>query len=195
MICAVSIKFPFMERPMLRSTKLTAGVFLLSLAFITAPCLTTAQDAKGSHANPVIGTWKLQSFVREVLGTGERYNQLGEHPNGFIGYSPDGRMYVLIVAGDRVKPLGPSETDTERIQLYKSMIAYAGSYTIKGDKVIHHVDISWNGARAGTDQTRFFKVEGDTLTIKTAPNKSPIDGREGIGILVWERVLPSVAGQ
>jgi hypothetical protein len=96
-------------------------------------------------------------------------------------------MYVLIVAGDRAKPLGPSATDTERIQLYNSMIAYAGAYTIEGDKVIHHIDISWNATRTGTDETRFFKVDGDTLTIKTAPNKSPIDGREGIGILVWER--------
>ena len=29
--------------------------------------------------NPVLGTWKLKSFVREVLATGERYNQMGEH--------------------------------------------------------------------------------------------------------------------
>jgi Lipocalin-like domain len=64
------------------------------------------------------------------------------------------------------------------------MIAYEGTYTIDGDKVIHHVDISCT--YTGTDQVRFFKVEGDTLTIRTAPNKSPIDGREGVGILVWE---------
>ena len=51
--------------------------------------------------------------------------------------------------------------------------------------MIHHVDISWNGARTGTDQVRFYKIEGDTLTIRTAPNKSPIDGREGVGIIVW----------
>jgi hypothetical protein len=68
------------------------------------------------------------------------------------------------------------------------MIAYAGTYTIDGGKVIHHVDISWNGARTGTDQVRFYKLEGDTLTIRTAPIKSPIDGREGVGILVWEKV-------
>jgi len=30
--------------------------------------------------NPVVGTWRLKSFVREIVGTGERYNQLGEHP-------------------------------------------------------------------------------------------------------------------
>jgi hypothetical protein len=35
---------------------------------------------------------------------------------------------------------------------------------------------------------RFYTVEGDTLSIKTEPNKSPVDGREGIGILTFERV-------
>jgi lipocalin-like protein len=79
-------------------------------------------------------------------------------------------------------------TDEVRAKLHKSMIAYAGTYTIDGGKVIHHVDISWNGARTGTDQVRFYKLEGDTLTIKTAPNKSPIDGREGVRVIVWEKV-------
>jgi hypothetical protein len=50
------------------------------------------------------------------------------------------------------------------------------------------VDISWNEAWTGTDQVRFYKLDGNILTITTAPNKSPIDGREGRGVLVWEKV-------
>jgi Lipocalin-like domain len=68
------------------------------------------------------------------------------------------------------------------------MIAYAGTYAIEGGKVTHHLDISGNGPRTGSDQVRFYKLEGDTLTIRTAPNKSPIDGREGVGVLVFEGV-------
>jgi hypothetical protein len=45
--------------------------------------------------NPVVGTWRLKSFVREIAGTGERYNQVGEHPDGFLGYSKDSRMYAI----------------------------------------------------------------------------------------------------
>ena len=146
-----------------------------ALAFLLVPTGGLAED------NPVVGTWRLKSFFREIAGTGERYNQLGENPHGFLGYSSDGRMYAILVAGDRIKPHEEAPTDEERVKLHKSMIAYAGTYTIDGGKVIHHVDISWNGARTGTDQVRFFKLEGDTLTIKTAPNKSPIDGREGVG--------------
>jgi Lipocalin-like domain len=55
-------------------------------------------------------------------------------------------------------------------------------------KVIHHVDISWNEAWTGTDQVRFFKLDGNILTITTAPNKSPVDGRDGRTVLVWEKV-------
>ena len=35
---------------------------------------------------PLLGTWRLKSFVREVTGTAERYNQLGDHPDGYINY-------------------------------------------------------------------------------------------------------------
>ena len=51
----------------------------------------------------------------------------------------------------------------------------------------HHVDISWNEGWTGTDQVRFFKLDGNILTITGAPSKSPIDGREGRTILVWEK--------
>jgi Lipocalin-like domain len=52
--------------------------------------------------NPLLGTWKLKSWVREVTATGEEFNQMGEHPNGYLSYSADGRMYAIITA-DRIK--------------------------------------------------------------------------------------------
>jgi hypothetical protein len=97
-------------------------------------------------------------------------------------------MYAIFVAGDRIKPRDDIPTDAERIELFKTMIAYSGTYTVDALKVVHHVDISWNGARIGSDQVRFYTLEGDTLTIKTALNKSPIDGREGVGVLVFQRI-------
>jgi hypothetical protein len=147
-------------------------------------CLSTFARA---DANPLLGTWQLKSFVREVAGTGERYNQLGEHPNGYISYSPDGRMVVLFVSGDQLRPRN-EPSDDERIKLHKSMLAYGGTYTVSPGKVVHHIDIEWDGRRLGTDQVRFYTIEGDTLLLKTEPNKSPIDGREGVGILTFERV-------
>jgi hypothetical protein len=143
--------------------------------------------AVSADEGALIGTWRLKSFVREVSGTGERFDEMGAHPDGYLGYATDGRMYVIMVADGRVKPREAVPSDAERAQLYESMVAYAGTYTVEGNKVVHHVDISWSAAWGG-DQVRFFTLQGDTLTIKSAPTKSWNDGREGVGILVWEKV-------
>jgi Lipocalin-like domain len=136
----------------------------------------------------VLGTWKLKSFVWELTATGERSNPAGEHPTGYLSYSADGHMYGIFVWENRGKPLGTTPTDEERVKLHQTMLAYAGTYTVQGEKVTHHVDISWNQAWTGTDQVRFFKLDGNILTITSAPFKSPRDGREGCSVLVWEKV-------
>ena len=158
----------------------------LVLLFLTASMLCFSTHAL-SDSNSLLGTWRLMSFVREVAGTGERYNQLGEHPEGYLSYLPDGRMVAFFVSGDQPRPRA-EPTDAERVQLHKSMLAYGGTYDVSPGQVVHHIDIEWDGRRIGTDQLRFFTVDGDTLTIKTEQNKSPVDGRQGVGILIFERV-------
>ena len=110
--------------------------------------------------NPIIGTWKLQSLVFEAAATGQRSSPFGDHPNGYLSYSPDGRMYAIGVAEDRPKPLDLVSTDEEKARLQGSMFAYAGTYLADGEKVVHHVDISWNQSWTGTDLVRFYKVDG-----------------------------------
>jgi len=138
--------------------------------------------------NPLVGTWKLKSYVREVAATGERYNERGDHPDGYLSYAADGRMYAIITWENRAAPHDVVPTTEERIRLFGTMISYAGTYTFDAEKVVHHVDISWNQNWTGTDQVRFYKLDGDTLTITTAQSKNVIDGREGRSILVWERL-------
>jgi hypothetical protein len=157
-------------------------VALTGLILLLFPTIALADE------NPILGTWKLKSFVREVAATGEKINQMGERPNGFLSYSADGRMYAILTADNRNKPSDVNPTPEERAKLHQTMTAYAGTYTVQGDKVIHHVDISWNEAWTGTDQVRFFKIDGNILTITAAPNKSPMDGREGRAVIVWEKV-------
>ena len=158
------------------------GVAVTGLALLLSPTIAFAGE------NPILGTWKLKSTVREVAATGEKLNPLGEHPNGYLSYSADGRMYAIPTADNRNKPADANLTDEQRIKLHQTMTAYAGTYTVQADKVIHHVDISWNEAWTGTDQVRFFKLDGNTLTITTPLVKSPMDGREGRFVLVWEKV-------
>lgn len=155
---------------------------LTGIALLFSPIIALASD------NPLLGTWKLKAFVREITATGEKINQFGEHPNGYLSYSADGRMYAILTSDNRVKPRKANPEDKDRIKLHQTMAAYAGTYTLESDKVIHHVDISWNEAWTGTDQVRFYKLDGNTLTITTAPFKSPSDGREGRSVLIWEKV-------
>jgi hypothetical protein len=68
------------------------------------------------------------------------------------------------------------------------LIAYAGSYTIDGDKVSHHVDASWNQAWTGTTQVRQFKIEGNSLHIRTMPAKNALTGRQSSSVLIWTKV-------
>ena len=138
--------------------------------------------------NPILGTWKLQSLVFEATATGRRSSPFGDHPVGYLSYSPDGRMYAIGVAADRPKPCDLVPTDEEKAKLQESMFAYAGAYTTNGEKVIHHVDISWNQSWTGTDLVRFYKLDGNTLTITTARAQSTFDGEEGEFVLVWQKV-------
>lgn len=160
-----------------------ANVLSATLFFLSA-------TAAFAGDNPLLGTWKLKSFVREVAATGERYNERGEHPNGYLGCAADGRMYAIITWDNRANPHDLVPTNEERIKLYGTMISYAGTYTMDAEKVIHYVDISWNQAWTGTDQVRFYKLEGNILTITSAPNRNPVHGREGRSILVREKVAP-----
>jgi Lipocalin-like domain len=159
------------------------------LAAIPAIILLVSSALAG-EPNPLVGTWRVTSLVTETTNH-ERYNQLGDRPTGYLSYSADGQMSIIIVAGDRPAPLGNVPTDAERLKLFETMIAYAGSYRVDGDKVIHHIDVAWNGERIGTDQVRFFTLSGNSLTLRTTPSPSPVDGREGVGILSLERVAPA----
>src|SRR4051812_5766354 len=81
---------------------------VLAFTLLLSPLVAQAAD------NPVIGTWRLQSYVREVSATGQRYNLFGDKLDGYIGYAPDGRMYALFINTDRVPPRDAVPTDEER---------------------------------------------------------------------------------
>ena len=150
--------------------------------------LASVKRGKPSPDCPVLGTWSLQSYVRERLLDGRRHNQFGDNPTGYIGYAPDGRMYAIFTRDDRATPRDVVPTDEEGVQLLGSMVAYAGTFSLGDGVVVHHIDTSWNQSWTGTDQIRHFVLDGGTLTITTAPYKSYLDGTMGRSILVWKKV-------
>jgi lipocalin-like protein len=139
--------------------------------------------------SPFVGTWTLKSTERKVLETGEATQLWGAHPTGTLIYTADGRMSALVLAENRKVPGAAMPTEAEALSLFKSMVAYAGRYTVEADRVIHHVEQSWNQAWTGTDVVRFYKLEGNRLTLTTAPAPNPRDGKMSVSTLVWERVV------
>jgi hypothetical protein len=138
------------------------------------------------------GTWRLVSATSKVVATGETTNVWGTEFTGFLTYGKDGRMSALIVFGTRPKPPDLTKvTDHERVQLYRSMLAYAGTYSLKGSTVFHHVEASSNETWTGTDLVRYAKIEGETLVITTATQPRSIDGLVSVGELKWTRVKAS----
>jgi len=137
---------------------------------------------------PQLGTWKLVSVTFQYEDTGEKTQPYGAHPSGYLSYGADCRMYALIVSEGRKPPAGDIPTAAEKAGLYDGLVAYAGTWSIAGDKVSHHVDISWNQAWTGTTQVRQFRIDGDRLYIRSIPAKSFQDGRVISAALEWMRV-------
>jgi hypothetical protein len=167
------------------------AVLLVVIAVLGLPCHLSAQtDQENPILQAISGTWKLLSYVREELPSGAKSDVMGAHPSGYINYGREGRMIVIIVGSDRKKPAGAVATPDEAEALITSMLAYAGTYSIdsQAKTVTHHVDISWDQSRTGTDQVRSYKLEGDRLTLTTALSTDPATGKNTVRTLIWERL-------
>jgi len=143
-------------------------------------------SALADDRTKLLGIWKLKSFVTEFQASGERRPVYGIDPLGYIIFTPEGRMMVVITGEGRK----PAQTTEDRAALFASMVAYSGTYRVEPDKFVTKVDVSWNETWTGTDQVRFFKLDGDRLDIISAWAPSGAIPEKPIvrGILTWERV-------
>ena len=124
----------------------------------------------------------------EYQDTHQAMEPLGAHPMGYLSYGADCRMYAILVAEGRRRPAGDVPTDAEKIELFDGMGSYAGTYTVEGDRVVHHVDISWNEVWTGTTQVRLFAMNGNILRL-TACIPDPVGGVERHYTLEWQKVV------
>jgi hypothetical protein len=144
--------------------------------------------ADESITNKIVGTWKLVSVKHIQILSGAIADDYGSHPRGYLNYSSDGQVMIMMIKSNRPKPKGKNISSAEAKALLDSMTSYAGTYEIKDNKIIHHVDISWNEAWSGTDQIRYYKMKGNRLTLFMAPFDDPKYGKISVQ-LVWEKVF------
>jgi hypothetical protein len=166
-------------------------LLLTLFALFAVLCRASAQtDPQPSEARWLQGTWKLLSYVGEEAPSGAPADVMGAHPSGYINYGPDGRMIVIIAGTGRRRPAGQVATPAEAQALLRSMLAYAGTYTVdtQAKTVTHQIDVSWDESRTGGSFVRNYRLEGDRLTLITPASTDPATGRKTVRTVTWEKV-------
>jgi hypothetical protein len=133
----------------------------------------------------MLGVWRLVSYDVEFQDTGERRPFFGKKPVGYIIFTPEGRMMAYLEAENRKAP----QTIEEQAAAYRTINAYSGKYRLEGDKWVTKVDAAWNVSWVGTDQERFYKLDGKQLHVisQWVSGGPAVEGRTVRGLLTWER--------
>jgi hypothetical protein len=120
-------------------------------------------------AAKLVGYWRWTSAHIEFADGAPNVDIYGGAPEGGVVFTPGGRMMVIITSAGRL----PAETDTDRAALFRSVAAYTGQFRLEeGGRFVTKVDATWDPAWAGI-QERFFSIEGDTFTVRTARQTHP----------------------
>lgn len=144
-----------------------------------------AQPSFGVDGAGVVGTWKLVSYSVEVQSSGEKLPLMGKDPTGYAAFLPNGRVFFIITGGERQH----GNTDHERAELLSSVVAYTGTYSIRGDQWTTKVDVAWDPAWVGTEQVRPFERDGKRLRVVTPWRLMPNWADKGMtrSIITFER--------
>ena len=135
----------------------------------------------------IVGTWRLVSFTEEDLQTKALTHPLGQEPNALVIYAADGYAATIFTSSDRSPPIAAQATAAEAVRLFRSMVAFAGRYELRGDKLIYYPEASWNEAWNGAVQERLFEIDGDDLRVRSVPATSTLTGAQTVFTLVWKR--------
>ena len=139
----------------------------------------------------LVGSWELLGVYRQRQD-GTRDPLFGENPRGRLTYTADGVVHAILVGDDRPQPPSMDISDTDKVRLFQTVVAYSGTYRLDGNKVTHAVDVSWNQVWTKTDLVRFFELNGNRLRILTEPTTDPLDGSTNTYIVEWQgRALSS----
>ncbi|RCJ24929.1 hypothetical protein A6S26_17135 [Nostoc sp. ATCC 43529] len=152
----------------------------------------------------LVGTWKLISWETKT-SEGIILYPFGKNVIGYLSYTDKGYMSAMIMRNDclsitisseefmkarttLLKPLlllfkwQELKTLFKYLQVATNYISYSGKYEIQGNKVLHHVEISFLPDWIGTTIERTFEITGEKLLLISPP----IGGSPQY--LTWQRV-------
>ncbi|MEK6789781.1 MAG: lipocalin-like domain-containing protein [Pseudomonadota bacterium] len=155
----------------------------------------TAFDKTAFH-----GTWRLLS-MQTRFANGKTITPYGEAPIGFITYTGQGHMHAILMPAKREAIGLPIEEFSQRSKALQVLhllmnpgiigrtmtaalrsMAYSGSWEVRGDTVVHHVQVATLPEWTGTVLVRSFNFEGNCLRLT-----ANYDSGDVIDLL-WERI-------
>lgn len=163
-------------------------IFSLFALVMTGSALAMADDAA-----QLVGTWRLASAEYRLADGSLAATDWGDAPEGRIFYDAGGNMAAQLSRTDRPRFASSDRrngTTEEYKSAFDSFIAYFGTYTVDtvAKTVTHKVRACSFQNWVGTDQRRFYRLDGDTLTLSTPPYL--LGGQMITGHLIWKRITP-----
>jgi hypothetical protein len=163
---------------------------LTALAMVLS-CIANAQS-RPIQKEMLVGTWKLVSASNVTDSGIVREEAYGRSPIGFLTYTADGRMMAIVTDGGRKTlskywRVAPAE---EKAEAFSTSLSYAGTFTLSGNRVTHHVEASSYSNWVNTDLVRLIvNLQDDRVTLRTTTPFVWDDGvRYAYQELVWDRM-------
>ena len=129
-------------------------------------------------ARDLLGVWMLDTFKLEDRTTGEVTLPFGPAPSGTIVFHPEGRFFALLTSGG-------AEATGEPAEASRKVVAYSGRYSLEPDRFVTRVDIASLPHWIGSQQVRYWQIEGGRLRLTSEP--LDLAGAEGMHPTVWWR--------
>lgn len=158
------------QHKLIMESKMRLIASIIFIALLSVSCTRTDAPANSSVASRLVGTWDLVEFDRRDDSGKVAESYYGNSPLGVLVYTASGDMSVHLVdrrvgefeSGDFM--LGSPE---EIKEAYEGYFGYFGRYSVDvpARTVTHHVEGSSFRGYTGSDMTRFFKLDGDTLSL------------------------------
>jgi Lipocalin-like domain len=146
--------------------------------------ITSADEVRAA----LVGAWRLLS-LRNVRPDGGIDYPLGPDAIGQIMYTASGRMSAQLMrpGQPRFQASSPrGATEAEIVTAYHNFASYYGSFRIDAEAgaVIHEVEGSSFPNMIGTDQVRYYRIEGDRLDLEA-------DSPPGRSYVAWQKIPPA----
>jgi len=138
--------------------------------------------------HPLVGTYRLLAATH-TTGSGDTADLFGDDPVGYMTYTADGYMFVLMMRADR-PDLAAGDilggTVEERAAAFASASSFVGRYRTNGDQVTYDLVAATYPNWVGTTQERHFAFDGNRLVLTTP--MMLMDGVERSATVTLERV-------